>query len=198
MIDRRRRRAEDEAPGAGLRLPRREPRDGGPRGAVLDLQERAGNQAVAELLTATPAGDVASVQRDAPKKDEKKAVPPPSMQIAELDLDLPITSFQRQAGGTNTPKTEGGDASVTMQSSGQAATFMKALASGQRFATITIKIGTSTVTLHDVVVSHFAVSGENETLGLSFGSMEVTGQGSDAAEGTLGPSPGRGGTPPKL
>ena len=177
MNDRRRLHAEEDPERARYGTVRPDRRDDPRSASILDLQGRAGNQAVAELLGGR-ASDAARtpVQRDVPKgeTDTKggKTSGAGTMTIPTLDMAVPILSFSQQAGGAGQKKESGGEVTVTLSEADVDARIWQAAASGRHFDLITIALGTSTFTLHDVVISSVNTGSGTVSVGLNFGSME--------------------------
>jgi hypothetical protein len=143
--------------------------------SILVLHDRAGNRAVASLLTARGRAPTrVPVQRDTPAKTpgpgkgtDGKTSASGTMSIPDLKLSLPILSFSQQVRGTNREKETAGDATVTIALSDLDPRLSEAAAKGRRFDTITITIGSgTTLTLHGVFISGVNIGAE--TVGLSF------------------------------
>jgi hypothetical protein len=147
--------------------------------SILDLQARAGNQAVAELLAAPGVDAVGPValQRDATDAapaDDRDQAGPARMAIPELELDLPLQSFQ-QTPGRGPGRGQSGDEFVVTMAAGKGdVRLQEAAAKGRSFAVVTITFGSMTFTLHGVVISSFQVGGDISTFTLNFTSVEVT------------------------
>jgi hypothetical protein len=149
---------------------------------LLGLQELAGNRAVAALLEThgTDAGRTpVQLQPEGPPQapeplDDSKASGTATMAIPRLDLTIPILSFTQQAGQPNLPKQESGEMIVSFAMKDFDSRIAQAAARGDLFEPITIAIGTTTVTLHNVVFSSYSVSQDTVTLGLNFASIETT------------------------
>lgn len=181
MNDRRHvRRGEDaeRERSPGLRSERREHPE---TASILDLQGSAGNRAVAQLLeTRDRHSALAPLQRQ-PLDQAPGAEPTDSrtqangtVTIPEMELVMPIISFQQQVKGTNEPKSEAGEVVVSIALASLDPRISEAVAKGTHFETITIAIGSSTTfTLHSVVLSSFNVGSEIATLSLNFTSIEV-------------------------
>jgi hypothetical protein len=147
--------------------------------AILDLQSSAGNHAVGQLLQ-TGAHDPALVPLQREPVDQAPGAEPTdtrtsageTMTIPELELVMPILSFQQQAGRPNQPKSESGEVVVTLAIEKLDPRIAESVAKGRQFATITIVIGSrSTITLSGVVLSSYSVGSDTATLSLNFTSI---------------------------
>jgi hypothetical protein len=177
MVDRPRLRKEDEL--ARSRRPASTPdrRDGPRTPSVLDLQRSAGNQAVAQLLAAE-ADASPTVQRD--ETDTTSGVG--TMSIPEWKLDVPIQSFQHGASRPNREKAAGGEVYITFDKKHLDARLMKAVTDGKQFEEITVQVGGRKITLRKVFLSSISMSGDFVSLSLSFGSIELPGEGGGSNE----------------
>jgi hypothetical protein len=146
---------------------------------LLGLQGLAGNRAVAALLE-TPGADAGrtpvQLQPEGPTNAEPAGDGTKSgtatMAIPRLDLSIPILSFSQQAGRPNQPKQESGEMVVTFALKDFDPRIAEAAAKGVPFEPITITIGTTTLTLHNVALSSYSISQDTVALGLNFASME--------------------------
>ena len=162
--------------------------------AVLDLQERAGNRAVAGMLETRPAdarGATLQLQPAGqaptaePAKDEKTSAGA-TMTIPEMKLSIPILSYSLQSGRPDTRKTPTGELTVSMALKDLDPRIAQAVARGDRFETITVEAGTHKITMKGVMFSSSQIGGEIATLTLSFTSI-------DFGQGEQPPSPDEGG-----
>jgi hypothetical protein len=151
--------------------------------SILDLQARAGNRAVSELLSAREGAAPVPVQRDT--GDEKtgaeasgagKVPSSYTMSIPQLELTVPIESVQQasgpRGGDTNRAPTPSGEVIVTVSADNLDQRLVEAAMKGRPFATITIAIGTATITLHNVVISSFQMGTGSATLQLNAQSID--------------------------
>jgi hypothetical protein len=190
-VDRQRRHREDEASDERqARAPRPAEADGADA-AILDLQARAGNRAVTELIRAPGAGDVA-VQRDAtdgtPTAEPIGTEASPTantMSIPDLKLSVVVESVQqggRGAGGAggsggsgaNRERPTSGEVTVTLKAENLDPRLMEAAAKGRHFDVVTITIGSVTMTLLEVAISSAQMCTDSASLSLNFSSMEFT------------------------
>jgi len=188
VIDRRhlRRDADDARHGSPAKT--RAPQDRPTTDSVLELQHRAGNQAVASLLGTRP-GEAAPIAvqlesssgRATPKPTDKDAPPPGnSMSIPALKLTVPILAFTHRR-STRQPRR--GEERLKPDTSGQSVVTLdlqhldprvyRDAAAGTTFDTITVKVGTMTFTLRDVIISAVESGEDHATITLDFGSSEV-------------------------
>ena len=141
---------------------------------------------MSELLGPT-AGDVA-VQRDttdgtpsAEPMDTSTATGN-TMSIPDLKLSVPVESVQTVAqradrgasGGGSRERATSGEVAVTFRSEHLSPALFAAVAQGQQFAVVTITMGSTTLTLHGVVISSAKTGGESASLTLNFSSRELT------------------------
>jgi hypothetical protein len=155
---------------------------------VLALQGLAGNRAVAGLLEARGADagrTPVQLQPEGPPTtaesvDDRTTSGTPTMAIPRLDLSIPILSFSQQAGQPNQPKRESGEMTVTLAVKDLDPRIAQAAAKGDQFEPITITVGTTTLTLHNVVFSSYSISQDTVALGLNFASIERHTPGEDA------------------
>ncbi|HEY6570602.1 MAG TPA: hypothetical protein VIZ22_09945 [Candidatus Limnocylindrales bacterium] len=179
---RRRRRDEDEW---RERAPQRDAPQGADAESLLDLQARAGNRAVTELVGAhgTDAGGP-TIQRDgedgtptATPDGDKGAKPRVNtMSIPELKLGVPVQSFE---GTRRAPGREGGremtagEVTVGLLAEHFDSRLFEASAKGRVFSTVTITLGPATITLHGVLISGVQMSKDATSLTLHYTSIEI-------------------------
>jgi hypothetical protein len=178
-MDHRHRLRPDDREQALRRAPRPDPDEGSAADSILDLQARAGNQAVTELLAAPAPGAAApvSLQRDASETgaepaDDRGASGVPRISIPELKLDAPIQSFQRTGSGRK-GQGSGDEVVITMESGGADVRLQRAAAEGKSFPLVVITMGRMTMTLHGVVISSAQISNNVSTFTLNFTAIEV-------------------------
>ena len=190
-MDRLRRRRGDEVPDEWrVPAPQHDPPQGSDAESLLDLQARAGNRAVTELVGApgTDAGRT-SVQRDGadgtPTATPDKGTSPrvDTLSIPDLKLGVPIQSFQGTRRGPGReggrggdrggePESTAGEVTVTLLAEHLSSKLFEAAAKGRQFGTVTITLGAATITLHGVVISGVQMSTNSASLTLNFSSME--------------------------
>ena len=155
--------------------------------SILGLHDHAGNRAVASLLTSRGVAVArVPVQRYTPgkapppgKANDGKTSASGTMTIPDWKLSVPITSFSQQVKGPNREKEPGGEATVTIALADMNPKLSEAAAKGRHFDTITITIGSTTLTLHGVYISGLNVGTETVGLTFSFDSITLEGQPSD-------------------
>ena len=191
-MDRLRRRRRDEVPDEWrVPAPQHDPALGSDAESLLDLQARAGNRAVTELVGAPgPDAGSPSVQRDGAdgtptaSPDDKGASPRvDTLSIPDLKLGVPIQSFQgthrgpgREGGRGGDrggePESTAGEVTVTLLAEHLSPKLFEAAAKGRQFGTVTITLGAATITLHGVIISGVQMSTNSASLTLNFSSME--------------------------
>lgn len=162
------------------RAPTLERHENSDSAAILELQGRAGNRAVAAMLEAHGAEAARSpVQRQpegqalpAEPANEGKTSAAGTMTLPELDMTVPIASFQQQVGRPAQPKEASGEVMVTVAIADLDPRIAQAAARGDRFAEITVTIGAKTITMHEVVFSGFNIASDYAALTLNFTSIE--------------------------
>jgi hypothetical protein len=183
MTDRRHLRRDEDADKEPSPPPGRERRENPETASILDLQGSVGNRAVAALLVSREAdAALAPLQRQpadqapgAEPANDGKTSATGTMTIPEMDLVMPILSFQQQVGRTRQPKDSSGEVFVAIALESLDPRIQEAAAKGEHFDTITVAIGPkSTFTLHSVVFSSFNVGSNTATLSLNFTSMEFS------------------------
>lgn len=95
------------------------------------------------------------------------------MSIPDLELTVPILSFSRQVSGPRQPKDESGEVVVSIALDKLDPRIAQAVSSGKQFASITVVLGSTTLTLSDVIFASFNVGSEIATLSLNFQKIEV-------------------------
>jgi hypothetical protein len=162
--------------------PRPERRENPEAASIIDLQASAGNRAVQALLESRAADPALAPLQRQPADQAPGAEPADTrtsaagtMTIPDMDLVMPILSFQQQVGRPNQPKTESGEVIVAVALENLDPAIQEAVAKGRHFDTITVAIGSkSTFTLHSVVFSSFQVGSDIATVSLNFASMEFS------------------------
>ena len=190
MTDRRHLGRDEDTDRRRSAVARREEHESPETAAVLDLQERAGNRAVAGMLEtqgATARGVTLQLQPDGPAQpaNDDKSSAAATMTIPEMKLSIPILSYSRDVGGPNQPKKAGGNLTVSIPVKSLDPRLAQAVARGDRFETITIEARTHKITLHGVMFSSFQMGGDVATLTLNFTSIEF-------GPGTEPPDPDKG------
>jgi hypothetical protein len=182
---RRRRRDEDEW---RERAPQRDAPQGADTESLLDLQARAGNRAVTELVGAqgTDAG-LPQVQRESPDAaptatpDAEGKPRVDTMSIPELNVAVPIQSIDSSrmgpsgrggSGRDREKKSTAGELTVLFAAEHFNPKLMEAMNQGREFGTVTITISTMTITLHGVIISGAHMGRESASISLSFSSMD--------------------------
>ena len=104
------------------------------------------------------------------------------MSIPDLKLSVPIQSVQMGAqragrggpGKSSRERATSGEVAVTFGRDDLSPALFAAAAQGQQFGVVTITLGSSTLTLHGVVISSAQRSGESASVSLNFSSREFT------------------------
>ncbi len=176
-MDGQRRRRWDEEPDTRRAAPRDDASDGSATEPILDLQARAGNRAVSELLAA---GAVSTVQREAPNAppvgdpaDSGNAAGR-AISIPELKLNLPIESASIGNSGPIRPGELPRDVSVTFAASQADARLVHAASTGSQFGTVVITLGPTKLTLHGATITAFSMSSGSMVLQLNAASVDVS------------------------
>ena len=158
--------------------------------AILDLQERAGNRSVIEMLAGGgPAALRASVQRDASDPPGDVAGPAGGQAVAEdvkpvtstlviasFDLAIPLDSFSfggsRTSGASSASRPEVRRANVTFTLDAADPRLNAAVAAGTIIPTMVLSAPGLSWTLTDVAISALSIGPNGVSMTLDFASAE--------------------------
>lgn len=179
-MDRLRRGHKDEASDEWRELgPRRDaPREGDAE-SLLELQAQAGNRAVTELVGVHGAdAGRSSVQRDladgtqtaTPDADKGAKPRVDTLSIPELNLAVPVLSFEGSQSGRRGP---GEEVTVTFAPEHMTARLWEAMTKGREFGTVTVTLGPMTVTLRGVIITAAQMSPNAASLTLNCSKMVI-------------------------
>jgi len=158
-----------------------------PRDAILDLQKRAGNLSVVELLAGRgPRALRVAVQRQVGEEvtTPGEAVPEESttststLSIPELAAVIPVTTFSLgvRASGGKSSTVERARPTLTIPIEEFQPRLVEAATTGRQFGTMVIKHAGLTLTLRDVVIASCILSPSSTTVTLDAETMERAGE----------------------
>ena len=95
------------------------------------------------------------------------------MSIPDMEVEMPLLSFQKDVDRPQEPKSEAGEVVVMVELKDFDPRLAKAVADGRHFETITVKVGEkATFTLSDVVFSSLQTGSAVVSMTLDFSKMK--------------------------